>query len=245
MKLSYKPVATNFVGHLADGSAKPIEEIQSGDIVMSRDEATGKTEAKEVVRVFERQSNELVVITLANGEEIRTTPEHPFSVEGKGWTAARDLKSFDRLATTSSTSSSIDSVQWMRTPSKVYNFEVEDYHTYFVSANGTEVWVHNACTPPGPKGTGANSRANPNAEAIGAHTVFRRESSGRVEHYTTYAPPRSPKNPNAFVPQKRFDGVGRGHKVVPTPHVQLPRRTDGPLNGPVRPPRQWELPRGY
>ncbi len=131
---------------MADGSKKPIEEIQPGDLVMSRDEATGKTEAKEVVRVFERGSNALVVISLANGEEIKTTPEHPFWVEGKGWTIAGDLKTVDRLTTTSSTSS-IASIQWKRTPTKVYNFEVKDYHTFFVSANGTDVWVHNQCKP--------------------------------------------------------------------------------------------------
>jgi hypothetical protein len=175
-------------------------------------EATGKTEAKEVVRVFERQSNELVVISLANGEEIRTTPEHPFSVEGKGWTAARDLKSFDRLATTSSTSSSIDSVQWMRTPSKVYNFEVEDYHTYFVSANGTEVWVHNACTPPpAAKITGFSQHALD--RSIGAGT----NAPGTRPGVSPRAMLDAVRNPTKTKPDRRRGGtkyIGKEATVV-------------------------------
>lgn len=143
---------------MADGTTKPIERIQPGDHVMSRDELTGKAEAKELVRVFEHHADQLVVIRLSNGEEIETTPEHPFWVEDKGWTFAGNLKSLDRLTTTSSTSS-IFFVEWKRTPSKVYNFEVEDYHTYFVSVKGTDVWVHNTCTPPNPaarSGAGSN-----------------------------------------------------------------------------------------
>jgi hypothetical protein len=37
-----------------------------------------------------------------------------------------------------------------KNPVKVYNFQVEDYHTYYVGENG--VWVHNAqCKPRSPK----------------------------------------------------------------------------------------------
>lgn len=54
------------------------------------DDTTGETELKEVVNNFVRESSELVHITV-NGEEITTTPTHPFWVPQKGWTDAIDL----------------------------------------------------------------------------------------------------------------------------------------------------------
>jgi YD repeat-containing protein len=146
-------------------------------------EATGKTEAKEVVRVFERETDELVVIRLANGEEIRATPEHPFWVEGKGWTTAGNLRAVDRLTTTSSTSA-IASIEWQQTTAKVYNFEVKDHHTYFVSVRGADVWVHNACDPirGKPGYTGGVSKPDPNA--VGSHTtLIQHTSKKRGETY--------------------------------------------------------------
>ncbi len=39
----------------------------------------------------------------------------------------------------------LEKVQYeiLESPVKVYNFEVEDFHTYFVGEEG--VWVHNIC----------------------------------------------------------------------------------------------------
>ena len=63
----------------------PIEEITAGMLVYAHNPDTGETELKEVVQTFVNETNELVHIKV-NGEEIISTPTHPFRVPQKGWT---------------------------------------------------------------------------------------------------------------------------------------------------------------
>ena len=82
---------------------------------------------------------------VAGGEEIVATPEHPFYVPKKGWTSAAALRAGDQLVALNGELVTVEQVQHelLETPVKVYNFEVEDFHTYFV---GDEpVLVHNTC----------------------------------------------------------------------------------------------------
>ena len=62
---------------LTEDGEKPIEEIQAGDLVYSTDPETGESEYKEVIRTFRKESDVLIHI-FVNGEEIETTPVHPF-----------------------------------------------------------------------------------------------------------------------------------------------------------------------
>ena len=85
------------------------------------------------------------------GETITTTPTHPFYVPQKGWTEAAKLRAGDILVTCNGEYVVVELVQHelLETPITVYNFEVEDFHTYYVAANeDTEfVLVHNECGP--------------------------------------------------------------------------------------------------
>ena len=129
---------------LTDEGSKPIEEIKAGDHVYSTDPATGESEYKEVVQTFENESDELVHVTV-DGDEITTTPKHPFYVPYKGWTDAIDLRAGDILVLSNGEYVVVEKVQHeiLESPVKVYNFEVRDYHTYYVGENF--VLVHNAC----------------------------------------------------------------------------------------------------
>jgi len=64
-------------------------------------------------------------------------------VEGKGWVDAGELKPGDRLVMYSGEVLEVKEayVEYLDRPVKVYNFEVEDWHTYFVSEYN--VFVHN------------------------------------------------------------------------------------------------------
>jgi intein/homing endonuclease len=77
---------------------------------------------------------------------IRTTPEHPFYVDGKGWTAAGALKAGDRIATLSGEWVPIGEVFDTEEWELVYNLRVADFHTYFVGEDGWgfSAWAHNA-----------------------------------------------------------------------------------------------------
>lgn len=121
-----------------------IEDIRTNDYVWAKNPSSGEVALKRVVRTFVNQTNELVHVQI-NGEIITCTTEHPFYVQGMGWVAAKDLKSNDKLELQSGEDAFVDEVRCERLckPILVYNFEVEDFHTYFVG--GYCVLVHNAC----------------------------------------------------------------------------------------------------
>ena len=125
-----------------------IEDIQAGDLVWAWDEETGDTALKEVVETYVNTTNGLVHV-FVDGEEIVTTPSHPFYSPVKGWTEAVHLHAGDILQLVNGEYVVVEKVQHeiLETPVTVYNFQVEDYHTYYVSDAG--VLVHNVCKNPG------------------------------------------------------------------------------------------------
>lgn len=123
---------------------KAIEKIKPGDRVWSEDPETNSKALKKVKKIFVREKDSLIRLTI-NGEVIETTDEHPFYVEGRGFTAAKELKAGDEVRLEDGTTDRIESSETKQLghPVKVYNFEVEDYHTYYVSEQ--KVLVHNTC----------------------------------------------------------------------------------------------------
>ena len=87
--------------------------------------------------------DKLVYLTI-NGEEIVTTDNHPFYVQGRGFIDAGKLLIGDKLISSKGEDLSVDScyTEECEDSMTVYNFQVEDYHTYFVGQSA--VWVHNA-----------------------------------------------------------------------------------------------------
>ena len=123
---------------------KPIEEIEVGDKVLAYDETTGEQAYKEVVRLFRNETDEWYHIT-ANGEELVCTGGHPFFVKDKGFVSAKDLLVGDilRLSDGALVAISAIAIEKLERPEATYNFEVADFHTYYVGKN--EVLVHNMC----------------------------------------------------------------------------------------------------
>ena len=115
-------------------------------MVLAENPETGEIALKRVVQTFENESDELVHV-FVNGEEIITTPNHPFYVHKLGWTSAIKLRAGDILVLSNGEYVVVEFVQHeiLESPVKVYNFEVEDFHTYFVGE--VSVLVHNMCTP--------------------------------------------------------------------------------------------------
>ena len=126
-----------------ENGSVPIEGITEGMLVYAHNPDSGETELKEVVQTFVRETSELVHIKV-NGEEIITTPTHPFWVPEKGWTDAIQLRAGDRLQLLNGEYVIIEQVQHelLESPVTVYNFEVEDFHTYYITE--TQILVHNA-----------------------------------------------------------------------------------------------------
>ena len=123
---------------------KPIEDVEVGDYVLAYNEDTGESDWKPVVRLFRNETKEWYHIHAA-GEEIICTPNHPFYVIGKGFVEAKDLKGFEILLKSNGVQVSIDSIEIeeLEEAETTYNFEVADFHTYYVTENN--ILVHNDC----------------------------------------------------------------------------------------------------
>jgi hypothetical protein len=125
-----------------DGT-KNIEDIHVGDWVLSDDPNTvGEIEYKQVLNTFVKETTNLVDIYI-DGEKITTTEEHPFWVPDVGWVAAKDLHAGSLLQTKYESWLDVDRVVKRSDTATVYNFEVQGFHTYFVSDLG--LLVHNIC----------------------------------------------------------------------------------------------------
>ena len=127
-----------------------ISEINVGDYVWTENVETGEKELKQVLQVYVSETDTLVHVSITdeNGSEttINTTENHPFYTEGKGWIVASQLENGDKLHTRDGKIQVVKevSVEKLEAPVKVYNFEVDEQHTYYVS--DSEVLVHNECT---------------------------------------------------------------------------------------------------
>ena len=139
----------------------PIEEIEVGDKVWSRDEETGAEGWRDVLELFETHTEELVHLgyrvadETGEGELIGTTG-HPFwSLDRREWVPMEDLKAGERLHVAGgAVEAVVTTLRLEQAPAgetfTTFNVEVAGWHTYFVapkaSPPGTAtVWVHNMC----------------------------------------------------------------------------------------------------
>jgi len=79
-----------------------------------------------------------------NSEEIITTVDHPFYVKNQGFIKAGELIVGDELLDVNGNVLLVENfdVELTDKPVKVYNFQVEDFHTYFVGTS--QIMVHNS-----------------------------------------------------------------------------------------------------
>lgn len=159
---------------------RPIEALREGDLVVARDEETGVSGVFPITALMSRAAPEVIWLTLAGGERIGVTSEHPLFVADEGWTRAEEVVAGDALRTATLAEVEVVGVETDRTAQRVYNLEIGDAATYFVG--DTEVWGHNAHPFGGPglgsSGVGPFAGAcvpfslfpniNPNGNYIGA-----------------------------------------------------------------------------
>ena len=124
---------------MADGSSKSIEEVEEGDYVLSFDEKTNKLVSKRVVATRCTGYKDVYEFKTISGRKVTCTNNHPVYTK-KGWKyicEADDIATLNTKTGTYYHESLLDSRY--KGYAKVYNFEVEDTHTYI--ANG--FIVHN------------------------------------------------------------------------------------------------------
>jgi YD repeat-containing protein len=132
---------------MADGSLRPIEQIREGDQVLSKNEVSGKVEAKRVSHAFAKHATLVLSLHLSSGETIEATGDHPFYVQGKGWTPARECGIGTSIVTRAGPSVQVEAVERHERDETVFNLTIEDDYSFFVGKTGA--WTHNAKNCPG------------------------------------------------------------------------------------------------
>ena len=132
-------------------------------------------------------------------EEIVTTELHLFYVEGLGFVQAGCLQEGYELKCLDGSKETITGirVEWLEEAITVYNFEVADYHTYYVGDG--DVLVHNKCA--NPSGDEAKIVPNPNGK------------KGGTKHQDTIASLRPSKTGGEMIYEVKFDTPGGNKKT--------------------------------
>ena len=135
-----------------------IEDVKPGDIVLSTNTDTMETGCKKVLEKYVRKTRELVHI-IAGGKEIVSTLDHPYYVAGRGFVNACQLCIGSPLLDADGKVLEVEQIYKEQLGKNeevtVYNFQVEDWHTYHVGE--MEVLVHNAEYESGTSSYGAYS----------------------------------------------------------------------------------------
>ncbi|WP_033259272.1 polymorphic toxin-type HINT domain-containing protein, partial [Kitasatospora setae] len=139
---------------LADGSTKPIDQLELGDMVLATDPQTGETRAEPVTDTItgydDVEFTELTLDRATGGETptVTSTAHHAYWDEtARKWVDALDLKVGDQLQTADRTLATIVATRTYGTPpSTAHNLTVANLHTYYVVAGSTPVLVHNCGT---------------------------------------------------------------------------------------------------
>ncbi|MEV7776132.1 polymorphic toxin-type HINT domain-containing protein [Kitasatospora sp. NPDC086791] len=134
---------------LADGSYRPISDIEIGDRVVASDPTTGESLAEPVLDVIVGYGTKHL-IGIGTGSTpgapgLVVTDEHPLWVEGRGWTPAAQVEPGDLLVSPEGvrTTVTVRVDYGPRTDELVYNLTVGDLHTFTVLSGDDEVLTHN------------------------------------------------------------------------------------------------------
>ncbi|MEV5320093.1 DddA-like double-stranded DNA deaminase toxin [Streptomyces sp. NPDC052687] len=137
---------------LADGSTKPIEDIELGDKVTVTDPETGETTVREVAGTIvtedDKHFSDLTVKTDSGAEQMLVaTTTHPFWVESEQeWIQAGDLEPGMKLRTPSGDTVELTGNRHFDKRQQTHDLTITDIHAYYVLAGATPVLVHN-CDP--------------------------------------------------------------------------------------------------
>lgn len=118
----------------------PIESVRVGTRVLARSDSTYKDTYQPVTQLMQRQAERTLHISTGY-DSFQTTDEHPFWLQGQGWTTASRLENGNVISAVRG-DIVIRSIRPVARAATVYNLTVANDHTYFVANNG--LWVHNS-----------------------------------------------------------------------------------------------------
>ncbi|MBQ1090290.1 sugar-binding protein [Streptomyces sp. B93] len=134
---------------MADGTKKPIEDVEIGDKVTATDPTTGETTVQEVVAtIITEDDKHFVDLTLGTGNgdgPLVATTTHPFwSVSENQWMDAGELSPGMTIRTADGSTVPVAATREFVERQRTFDLTVSGVHTYYVLAGETPVLVHNS-----------------------------------------------------------------------------------------------------
>ncbi|MFF3726242.1 polymorphic toxin-type HINT domain-containing protein [Streptomyces erythrochromogenes] len=148
-----RPAAHSFLAGtkvlMADGSARNIEDVAVGDVIVTTDTETGEGVVREVAGTIVTQDDkafvDLTVAGVSGDASLVTTVTHPFWVENEGrFVEAGDLQPGMLLRTPEGTTVPLKNLRLFEQRQKTYDLTVTGIHAYYVFAGDIPLLVHNA-----------------------------------------------------------------------------------------------------
>jgi hypothetical protein len=125
----------------------PIQMIEPGDHILSYDEGSRLIVTGLVTAISSTSRTDLVQVEVG-GERIRCSQNHRFLTSSSEWVEASKLTGDKRLMIHKQDASGLEATPFSSATAtqtnqvRVFNFTVQDFHTYFVGTNS--VLVHNS-----------------------------------------------------------------------------------------------------
>lgn len=119
---------------MSDGNSKNIENVKTGDYVLTRDLQNNILIKAKVTGTHQATEDGYLIVN----NNIKVTANHKLWVNND-WHEAGSIQIGDKLVNSKGIEVTANSIEWQRDIVEVYNLEVEKYHTYFAD----NVWVHN------------------------------------------------------------------------------------------------------
>jgi hypothetical protein len=214
---------------------RAIETFQVGDEILTRLE--WEPDAPVLVSQVEARFENVARIWhlhLASGQVIRTTAEHPFYVDGRGWLPAGELRPGDLLVSHDGQRVAVAELYDTGQYERVYNLAIRSFHTYFVCDESWpfSIWAHNACDIIG-RGERWHGRF---PREYKPNSILYRTDGQRITSYQVYN--------RLGKPLKRVDLVGKAHAGIATPHTHVWQYNDKMqvIRKIVREAFPWEVP---
>lgn len=120
---------------LPGDKSKPISDLKVGDEIITRTSENDSHPVKaKVTKIHQTTVDGYLIVN----QELKITPNHILYVNQR-WQQAANLQIGDTLINDQGQETTVDSIEWQKQNTQVYNLEVEKYHTFFAGG----IWVHN------------------------------------------------------------------------------------------------------
>lgn len=151
---------------MASGKPKNIEKVKSGEFILTRTEDSAKLIKAKVTGIHQADEPSYLLIN----SDLRLTANHILRVNNL-WQEAGKIQIGDRLTNSLGNEVTVNSVERLTNQTKVYNLEIEKYHTFFAN----DFWVHNE------KGGGGGSVRQNFVDTAYWNANIKTDSSGKAQ----------------------------------------------------------------